>query len=118
MPATREYITRLNGNLSSGLYNRDLGAESSGSSAIKLVNNRLELPIGRHHSFIRRDAAHIIKYIDETPSKHRDGDCHDRSHGDHQFLPNSHMQITPGSPGKFLMAAFVRHHAQKVTTEI
>jgi hypothetical protein len=26
--------------------------------------------------------------------------------------------ITPGSPGKFLMAAFVRFHAQKVTAEI
>src|SRR5690554_6746888 len=26
--------------------------------------------------------------------------------------------VTPGSPGKFLMAAFVRHHAQQVTAEI
>jgi hypothetical protein len=26
--------------------------------------------------------------------------------------------LTPGSPGKFLLAAFVRPHAQKVTAEI
>src|SRR5690554_1053741 len=28
------------------------------------------------------------------------------------------INVTPGSPGKFLMAAFVRLHAQKVTAEI
>jgi hypothetical protein len=28
------------------------------------------------------------------------------------------LHLTPGSPGKFLMAAFVRVHAQKVTAEI
>jgi hypothetical protein len=31
-------------------------------------------------------------------------------------MPN--LNLTPGSPGKFLMAAFVRPHAQKVTAEI
>ena len=28
------------------------------------------------------------------------------------------LVITPGSPGKFLMAAFVRPYAQKVTAEV
>jgi len=28
------------------------------------------------------------------------------------------MHLTPGSPGKFSMAAFVRLYAQKVTAEI
>tara|TARA_R100001460_G_scaffold10313_3_gene24408 strand:+ start:1313 stop:1489 length:177 start_codon:yes stop_codon:yes gene_type:complete len=29
-----------------------------------------------------------------------------------------HRILTPGSPGKFLMAAFVRPYAQKMTAEI
>jgi hypothetical protein len=35
-------------------------------------------------------------------------------------IPNLsyHELITPGSPGKFLMAAFVRPYAQRVTAEI